>query len=103
MALPVRPSGPQTASKGSLPILEGAGVLRWLQTRVTSLLAVTTQLVQMAVSNAQTAPTPPQDGMVRLARYPWWPVSGQTADAWVYYDTSGALWRYLSTAPTSTH
>lgn len=49
------------------------------------------------------APSNPTDGMIRLARYPWWPVSGQSADAWVYFDGAGGVWRLMSTAPTSTH
>lgn len=100
---PVKASAPPSLGVGSLPILEGAGVFQWAQNRFNQLQATIGSLVAMAVGNAKALPKSPQDGMLKLARYPWWPVSGQSGDAWVYYDASGAAWRYLGTSPTSTH
>lgn len=67
-------------------------------------LAEALQSTQRMTPQAATkAPNPPIDGMVRLARWPWWPVAGQTADAWVYYDGEGSVWRHIGTDPTSSH
>jgi len=60
------------------------------------------KLVLMCPQSATALPKKLKDGMIRLARDPWWPVSGQTADAWVYWDAAGQVWRLLSTAPTTT-
>lgn len=67
--------------------------------RIKSVLAAYSDRLPQATDKAPTAPS---DGMIRLSRDPWRPVSGQTADAWVYYDAAGSVWRYLSTAPTNT-
>lgn len=56
----------------------------------------------MTPQSATVAPKALLDGMVRLSRDPWRPVSGQTADAWVYWDAAGGIWRFQATAPTNT-
>lgn len=100
---PVKPTSPPALRVGALPILGGEGTATWTKNRFDQLQNTISSLTAAAVSNAKQVPAPLQDGMIRLARYPWWPVSGQSADAWVYYDACGAIWRLLSTAPTSTH
>lgn len=102
-ALPIKSSTPPGTPQGVQPLLGGNGAQVWARDRVVSLVKAAQQLAAMAVSNALAAPVVPQDGMIRLARWPWWPVSGQTADGWVFYDMAGGVWRLLSTPPTSTH
>lgn len=52
-------------------------------------------LVRMAPQAATKAPPVAEDGMQRLSRSPWWPVAGQVADAWVYYDAPLGSWQFL--------
>ena len=102
-ALPIKPSTPPGTPQGAQPLLGGNGAQVWARARIVSLVRAVQQLVAMAVSNSLAAPVEPQDGMVRLSRWPWWPVAAQSADAWVYYDMAGGVWRLLSTSPTTTH
>lgn len=94
---------PPTPPQGATPTLEGSGAQVWADQRVKGLIRSVLGLIQMAVCNATKAPTSPADGTTKLSRWPWWPVSGQTADAWVFFDQAAAIWRLTSTAPTSTH
>lgn len=94
---------PPSPSEGAMPILGGEGAQVWANQRIKGLINSVLALIQMAVCNATKAPAVLADGTTKLSRYPWWPVAGQTADGWVYYDQAGAIWRFTSTAPTSTH
>lgn len=85
-----------------MPLLEGEGAQVWAYQRIKTLLNSVTALVGCAVSNSMAAPKNPQDGQLVLARSPWRPVAGQTADAWVYFDGAAGIWRLLATAPTNT-
>jgi len=67
-------------------------VLRELQAIGKSLNSVQLLTPQAAVS----VPSTLIDGMQRLARAPWRPVTGQTEDAWVYWDASAAVWKLLN-------
>lgn len=97
-----RPQGPAALTAGAIPSLEGPGWARWVVQRIQSLI-ITGQVLINQIPGARTAAPPnPQDGWTFLARDPWWPVSGQTADAWVYYDAAGGVWRYQGTPPTPT-
>lgn len=53
-------------------------------------------LADYAPQPAIREPSKRRDGMVRLARSPWRPVDGQTADAWVYFDGTDNEWKYLA-------
>jgi hypothetical protein len=99
----VSPSTPPTPYRGIQPLIQSTNWDRWVLERITAIYSGFANLISMCVSNAMQEPKVLQDAQVRLARYPWWPVSGQTADNWVYYDEAAGIWRYLSTAPTSTH
>lgn len=90
---------PAAFSIPAQPLLPGGGDT-FVQNIAQRLQIAIEGLRRMVPHAAIKAPTTPRDGMVRLARRPWWPVSGQAADAWVYYDATGRVWRYLSTAPT---
>lgn len=62
------------------------------------LQAIATSIAGLRLMSPQAAAEVPKtlnDGMQRLARAPWWPVVGQTADAWVYYDLPTGTWLYL--------
>lgn len=84
-----------------VPVIPGgAGIaaqkeLAQLRTAVQSMALL---IPQVAVK----APDAPVDGMIRLSRSPWRPVSGQTTDQWCYFDGAGQIWRLLATAPTDT-
>ncbi len=63
------------------------------------------ELQKIAISTSKTslmtpqpaikAPTEIADGMIRLSRSPWRPLSGQTVDTWVYYDAPSGSWKAL--------
>jgi hypothetical protein len=105
-AAATKTSAPTPYIGSTTPVLEGSNQQYLLQelTRIGTAVATTQAMTpQSSVAPPKTSQKTNLDGQMRLARYPWWPVSGQTADAWVYYDQAGGVWRYLSTAPTSTH
>lgn len=91
--------GPYT--KGLVPLLPGGSEM-FLQNELTRLHAALDGILLMVPQSATEVPQKLMDGMSRLSRYPWRPVAGQLADAWVYWDGAGQLWRLLSTAPTNT-
>jgi hypothetical protein len=93
-------TAPTAYSTSVQPILPG-GADAYVQKELGRIQAAIKATQALTPSAAVKAPEKPVDGMMRLARFPWRPVSGQTADAWVYYDAVGAAWRYLSTAPTN--
>lgn len=98
----VKPSAPPAPAQGAMPILGDDGAQVWAHQRIKALLNSVTALVGCAVSNLMAAPKTPQDGQLVLSRAPWRPVAGQTADAWVYWDQAGGVWRFIATAPTNT-
>jgi hypothetical protein len=99
MAITTKP--PPTYTPQALPILDG-GSGKYMQSELQSIKSVLDNYQAMLPQAAIKAPIKPVDGMIRLSRSPWWPVSGQTADAWVYWDAAGQVWLYTSTAPTNT-
>ena len=93
---------PTPYAPGLSPILDG-GSDAWISRSIDSLSAAMFTTQRMTPIPTTDAPRTALDGQIRLARYPWWPVAGQAADAWVYYDGVGKVWRLMSTAPTSSH
>ena len=62
------------------------------------LQAIGRAVANLSIMTPQAATTEPPivfDGMQRLARSPWWPASGQTSDAWVYFDAPTGSWKLL--------
>lgn len=102
MTASVKSTLPTPPSQGALPLIEGEGAQVWANARIKSLLNSVTSLIACAVSNSMAAPKIPQDGQLILARAPWRPVAGQTADAWCYFDGAAGIWRLLTTTPTNT-
>lgn len=79
---------------GATPLIAGGDAVylgRQLQAISDSILS----LVRLTPQPATTPPRTLTDGMQRLARAPWWPVVGQTADRWVYFDGPTGTWLYL--------
>lgn len=66
---------------------------RYLFDQLNAIAQSLNTLVLLCPQVATKAPHPPQETMIRYAKAPWRPVSGQTADAWVTY-VNGA-WAYL--------
>lgn len=87
--------------QGILPLLPG-GEGPFAQREFDKLETVLSSHTDMLPQAATKAPSVLADGMIRLARNPWRPVSGQTVDKWVYYDAAGGIWRYTDTDPTNT-
>lgn len=90
---PARPTLVPLIPGGAEPY--AANTMQRLQTMAENTLLMTPQA-------ATQAPATLLDGMKRLARSPWRPVSGQTVDAWVYYDAAAGKWLFEGTAPTTT-
>lgn len=84
-----------------IPIMS-QGAAAFTQAQLARLLSKLPEMILMLPQTATEVPKQLRDGMIRLARNPWYPVSGQAADAWVYFDAAGQVWRYLrQTDPTS--
>lgn len=97
----VKTTGPIPYNRGSSPVLPG-GDARHLEDELGHIQNSVDSLVLMC---PQVSTVPPKiliDGMIRLSRNPWRPVTSQSIDSWVYYDAVGKSWRYLSTNPTTT-
>lgn len=92
---------PPSYTPAALPLLDG-GDSRYLQTELRDLKSVLDTYRLMLPQASVKPPKQLIDGMRRLSRNPWWPVSGQTVDAWVYWDAAGKVWRFDATAPTTT-
>lgn len=84
-----------------LPLMPG-GNGPYSQRELSRLQAMAENTLAMVPQAATQAPTAPLDGMKRLARSPWRPVSGQTVDSWVFYDAAAGKWVYEGTAPATT-
>lgn len=93
------PSGMRQSVQPILPGGEG----KYVQTQIQALKDSLDSTRSFTPQQALKVPATVVDGVIRLARWPWWPVPGQTADAWVYFDGIGNVWRYMATAPTSSH
>jgi hypothetical protein len=89
-----RTSVPLPYTPSPAPTLDGGDVL-WGQQQFDRISATLNSLLALTPQPATAAPKAPQDGMIRLARSPWRPVSGQTADKWVYWDAPSGSWLYL--------
>lgn len=94
-------SAPPLYTVASPPTIPGGDAV-YLAAQLAAIANSLSGVRLMTPQSAAVAPKVLQDGMLRLSRDPWRPVSGQTADAWVYYDAAGATWRLLATAPTNT-
>lgn len=79
--------GPPTTTLDQLPSLLSRELLA-ISTTLAGILPMTPQ-------PATVAPKVLMDGMIRLARTPWWPAVGQSADGWVYYDLASTSWKFL--------
>lgn len=101
MAVTLRTLSPPVYTPAVLPILPG-GEGPYTQAELRRLQTVLGAYLNLLPQAAIKAPVTLVDGMIRMARDPWWPVAGQTADKWVYFDAAGAVWRYLATDPTTT-
>lgn len=96
-------SKPVVFAPSPQPILSG-GAETWSKAQLVAIAAALESTQSLTPQASTKAPKVLIDGMMRLARYPWWPASGQTADAWLYYDGAGAVWLNAGmTLPTSTH
>jgi hypothetical protein len=71
------------------------GLTLYLKNELAKVAACTETLALMTPQPAVKLPPQIADGMIRLARSPWRPVSGQTVDEWVYYDAPSATWKVL--------
>lgn len=85
---------PSSFTPGSPPVLPG-GDKRYLQSQLDQIAASLNAVVLLTPQPATVAPKGPVDGMVRLSRSPWRPVSGTTTDAWVYWDAPSSSWLLL--------
>jgi hypothetical protein len=101
MAATLRTLTPPIYSPQVLPLLPG-GEGPYTQAELRRLQTVLAAYQNLLPQASTQAPVNLVDGMIRLARSPWWPVAGQAADAWVYWDAAGVVWRYQATAPTTT-
>lgn len=67
----------------------------YLRAELDKIAASIRQLAAHTPQAATSAPSNPPDGLQRLARAPWRPVSGQTTDAWVFWDAVAKAWALL--------
>jgi len=100
---PVQIGIPAIYKKGVLPIIGSpTAASKFAQRQFDQLNNTISLALQFIPQSATEEPKTKFDGMKRLARKPWRPVAGQGADAWVYWDAVGQVWRYLSDAPSTT-
>lgn len=85
----------KTAVKTYTPSPSVAPTAGSLSREFSAVKAAVDGLVQMTPQAATRAPQTLQDGMIRLARSPWYPAAGQVADGWVYYDLPTDTWLFL--------
>lgn len=74
------------------PTLDG-GDRAYVLEELRRLEATIRDLVDLVPQETNAAPPKLRPSMIRYAKDPWWPVTGQTADAWVWFD--GTDWQYL--------
>jgi hypothetical protein len=80
---------------GAKPILPDADS-RYLDQQLQNISNSISTIVVMTPQPATEPPKVLMDGMWRLARSPWRPLSGQTADQWVWYDATAGAWKAWS-------
>lgn len=85
---------PAPFTRSPLPLIEGGGA-RYLQVELGRVQDSINSMVWRLPQPATEAPKKLIDGMIRLARAPWWPASGQSADAWVWYDATTSTWKLI--------
>ena len=78
-----------------LPSTAGGDNSRFLLSELATLQAVLASTQNMVPQAAVQAPRMPVDGMQRLSRAPWRPLTGQTVDTWVYFDAPSNSWKAL--------
>lgn len=86
------PTRPQPYIRGDRPVLDGNDMV-FLVGELRRISLTMRDLVDLCPQEANSAPARLRKSMIRFSMDPWWPVSGQTADAWVYFD--GTAWQYL--------
>jgi hypothetical protein len=92
----------QTAAGGTIPTpyirgpapLSPDGYPVYIGRELDKIAKAIRTLVDLAPQAAIKAPARPIENMIRFAKSPWRPVSGQTQDKWVTY-VAGS-WNYLS-------
>lgn len=94
-------SAPPRYVVGSTPSLPGGDAV-YLDSQLSAIANSLAGINLMTPQSATAAPKTLLDGMMRLSRNPWRPVSGQTVDQWVYWDAAGSVWRLTTTSPTNT-
>jgi hypothetical protein len=62
--------------------------VKWVYTNLKLIMTAINQLVIMTPQSAIRAPAKPQDGMQRLARAPWCPITANETNVWVYWDVT---------------
>jgi hypothetical protein len=78
----------QPTPPGTLPGSDPIYLKNQLQAISDSIASCANLVPQVAAA----APKLLSDGMIRLARSPWHPASGQSTDAWVYYNLPTKTW-----------
>jgi len=78
----------------ALPLLP-AGEGPYMQRELEAIKRTLDALQLMAPQPTTVEPKQLADGMIRYARTPFWPVAGQVADAWVWYDQPNSVWKFL--------
>ena len=99
-----RSSTPVAYNRQALPLISG-GDLSWTSRELQRIEAAILSTQRLTPQPATEAPKTAVDGMIRLARQPWQPLSGRlgiTHDCWVYYDGAGKIWRHIGEDPTNT-
>ena len=91
MAVPYLPI-PYT--RGDFPTLPG-GDTTYVREELSHIQATLDAILTLLPQGAVAAPKRLRHGMVRRSMAPWWPVSGQAADKWVWYDADLPGWAYL--------
>jgi hypothetical protein len=92
---------PPSYPKGLLPVIPG-GENAFAQKQFDQIRSSIASALLMIPQSATTPPTTLIDGMPRLARAPWRPIAGLGADAWVYWDAAGQVWRLGTSNPQNT-
>jgi len=89
MATPIL--APKGFVRTSIPILEG-GDGQYLQSELANIATSIATMLIFIPAVATKPPTSLGDGMIRLSRAPWQPLTGQSGDAWVQYNAATQTW-----------
>ena len=63
-----------------------AKVIKWVLANLLKIKTAVDQTTVMTPQSATKAPANPQDGMQRLARAPWCPITAGVTNVWVFFD-----------------